>query len=113
MNLRNLSTSFRSIQGSSAETGSASEVIPPAKPPQRHVEVPHPLAVPSPAKISLKNVARNYQRQQGGRVDALKDINLEVRAGEFLCVVGPSGCGKSTLLHLIAGLDKPSGGDIL
>jgi NitT/TauT family transport system ATP-binding protein len=113
MNLRNLSISFRSIQRSSAETGSASAVIPPAKLPQRHVEAPHPLAVPSPAKISLKNVARNYQRQQGGRVDALEDINLEVGAGEFLCVVGPSGCGKSTLLHLIAGLDKPSGGDIL
>jgi NitT/TauT family transport system ATP-binding protein len=41
---------------------------------------------------------------------ALQDIDLEINAGEFICVVGPSGCGKSTLLNLVAGLDKPTGG---
>ena len=44
------------------------------------------------------------------RVDVLRDINLEIRAGEVLVLLGPSGCGKSTLLRLIAGLDKPSEG---
>jgi NitT/TauT family transport system ATP-binding protein len=64
-------------------------------------------------KISLQGVTRSYAREQGGRVDALQDISLDVRSGEFLCIVGPSGCGKSTLLHLIAGLDSPSTGEIL
>jgi NitT/TauT family transport system ATP-binding protein len=44
---------------------------------------------------------------------ALDRINLQVRAGEFVCIVGPSGCGKSTLLHLIAGLHQQTSGQIL
>ncbi|MBC5810896.1 MAG: ABC transporter ATP-binding protein [Candidatus Eremiobacteraeota bacterium] len=43
---------------------------------------------------------------------ALQDINLEVGAGEFVCLLGPSGCGKTTLLQMMAGLAKPSGGRI-
>lgn len=43
---------------------------------------------------------------------ALNNINLQIQAGEFVCLLGPSGCGKSTLLRLIAGLDRPSEGRI-
>jgi len=43
---------------------------------------------------------------------ALKDVNLNIKAGEFLTIVGPSGCGKSTLLDIIAGLSKPNSGEI-
>ncbi|WP_054957001.1 ABC transporter ATP-binding protein [Paenibacillus dakarensis] len=43
----------------------------------------------------------------------LKDINLTVQDGEFLCILGPSGCGKSTLLELLAGLQAPTEGEIL
>ncbi|HVI78017.1 MAG TPA: ABC transporter ATP-binding protein, partial [Candidatus Acidoferrum sp.] len=43
----------------------------------------------------------------------LDNINLQVRAGEFVCIVGPSGCGKSTLLHLVAGLHSQTSGEIL
>ena len=43
----------------------------------------------------------------------LKDIHLEIKEGEFVCILGPSGCGKSTLLNLIAGLIEPSEGSIL
>ena len=44
---------------------------------------------------------------------ALEDVNLEIRDGEFLCLVGHSGCGKSTMLNLIAGLERPTRGEIL
>lgn len=47
-----------------------------------------------------------------GSLTVLKDINLYVQKGEFVCVVGPSGSGKSTLLRLIAGLDNPTSGEI-
>lgn len=46
------------------------------------------------------------------QIDVLQDLNLEVQHGEFLGLMGPSGSGKTTLLNLIAGLDKPSQGDI-
>ena len=43
---------------------------------------------------------------------ALKDINLQIRPGEFISIIGPSGCGKSTLLRIIGNLDKPTSGTI-
>jgi multiple sugar transport system ATP-binding protein len=47
-----------------------------------------------------------------GPVEVIRDVNLEVKDGEFVVFVGPSGCGKSTLLRLIAGLEKVTSGDI-
>lgn len=63
-------------------------------------------------KIRVAGVSRAFQTGRGDQVAALQNIDLEVLSGEFLCIVGPSGCGKSTLLHLIAGLDRPSSGEI-
>lgn len=48
----------------------------------------------------------------GSDKDTLTGINLDIGEGEFICIVGPSGCGKSTLLNLVAGLEKPSAGEI-
>ncbi|MGB0040393.1 MAG: ABC transporter ATP-binding protein, partial [Terriglobales bacterium] len=64
-------------------------------------------------KVALDSISLSYKTTKGERLLALDKINLEVRPGEFLCVVGPSGCGKSTLLHLIAGLHAQTSGNVL
>lgn len=57
------------------------------------------------------NVSKTYQLGDV-EVQALQGVNLEIYSGEFICIFGQSGCGKSTLLSLIAGLQKPSTGEI-
>ena len=64
-------------------------------------------------KVGLSNICLSYRTESGERLLALDHINLQVKAGEFLCIVGPSGCGKSTLLHLIAGLHRQTSGEVL
>ena len=59
--------------------------------------------------ISVKNLSFSYP---GDTRLILKDIDLEVESGEFVCLLGQSGCGKSTLLRLLAGLEKPTVGEI-
>src|SRR5262249_57044494 len=62
----------------------------------------------------IQMVALRKRYGVGGRViDALAGVSLTVAGGEFLCVMGPSGSGKSTLLNLVAGLDRPTGGEII
>jgi NitT/TauT family transport system ATP-binding protein len=48
-----------------------------------------------------------------GMMAAVENVNLSIAEGEFVCFVGPSGCGKSTLLNIIAGLDRPSKGEVM
>lgn len=62
--------------------------------------------------LQLINLKKSFQSISGSDIQALKEANLKVRKGEFLTIVGPSGCGKTTLLRMIAGLEKPSGGEI-
>ena len=60
--------------------------------------------------ISIRNLSFSYS---GESPLILQDIDLSVSSGEFVCFLGQSGCGKSTLLRLLAGLERPSGGEIL
>jgi len=63
------------------------------------------------ALLSLRGIGRELP--SGGRMlTILHDVDLDVRRGEFVAVLGPSGSGKSTLLALMAGLDRPSGGEV-
>ena len=65
------------------------------------------------AKLRLEGVTKSFVAPRTGQQTlAVTDVNLEVEAGEFICIVGPSGCGKSTVLNLIAGLDHPTSGRI-
>ncbi|MDE3090053.1 MAG: ABC transporter ATP-binding protein [Chloroflexota bacterium] len=62
-------------------------------------------------KLEIRGVGKTFSSKSGA-LTALESIDLDVRAGEFVCLLGPSGCGKSTLLNIIAGLDKPSAGGV-
>jgi putative ABC transport system ATP-binding protein len=63
------------------------------------------------ALIDMHSVFKSYETG-AGEVPVLKDINLQVRGGEFIGLVGPSGSGKSTLINMITGIDRPTSGDV-
>ncbi|GAB7007029.1 ABC transporter ATP-binding protein [Nocardioides sp. AN3] len=66
------------------------------------------------SEISIRHVTQTFpDRSTGGEFVALDDVSLEVPAGELLTLVGPSGCGKSTLLDLVAGLTRPTRGEVV
>ncbi len=61
--------------------------------------------------LAINHVAK-YFDLKGSSVEALRDINLTINKGEFVCLIGASGCGKSTLLRIIAGFEKASSGTV-
>lgn len=61
-------------------------------------------------KVLVEDVTKHYYQNRRGVVNALKEVDLAINDGEFVCFLGPSGCGKSTLLNIIAGLEKPNQG---
>ena len=70
-----------------------------------------PVTAAAAASIRITGVQKRFETP-GREVVALKDIDLDIATGEFVCLLGPSGCGKSTLLNAIAGFSPPTGGRI-
>src|SRR3954466_4012057 len=69
-------------------------------------------ADPDGPVIELRGATKRF-RSSGGVHTAIRNLDLTVRAGEFVAVVGPTGCGKSTTLSLVSGLEPPSAGEVL
>jgi len=63
-----------------------------------------------PALIRIVNLEKRFNTRSGETVNALTNVNLDIREGEFISVVGPSGCGKTTLLRILAGLEQATSG---
>jgi len=77
------------------------------------MEVPYKVrCFPMKNILEIKNVSKKFV-SNNREILAVDNISFEVKYNEFLSIVGPSGCGKSTLLRMIAGLEKPTSGEIL
>jgi sulfonate transport system ATP-binding protein len=66
-------------------------------------------------KLQLRNITKMFGTSSLSKsyITAVDNVSLQIDEGEFVCFVGPSGCGKSTLLNILAGLDKPTEGEII
>src|SRR5215510_8214343 len=62
--------------------------------------------------VRIAGLQKIYKTRDGNDIHALKDIDLEIRSGEFISIVGPSGCGKTTLLKILAGILERSAGEV-
>ena len=78
---------------------------------RREAEQNKGSGIPGGIPLRIEGVSKNFPGRSG-TVQALRPVDLEVEAGEFVCLLGPSGCGKSTLLSMIAGLEPPTTGTI-
>jgi NitT/TauT family transport system ATP-binding protein len=64
-------------------------------------------------RIAIEKVTKTFTPRRGGEaIEAVREVSIDIRPGEFVSLVGPSGCGKSTLLKMVAGLLEPSSGRI-
>ncbi len=69
------------------------------------------MIIATSSALALENIEKTFETRQGP-VHAIDDISLHIAESEIVCLLGPSGSGKSTLLNLMAGLDRPTSGDV-
>lgn len=74
---------------------------------------PHPEVnqAQPPAFLTIQNLSKVYPSQKGD-YPVLTDVNLNITAGEFICIIGHSGCGKSTLVDMVSGFNQPTSGGV-
>src|SRR5687767_6160430 len=72
---------------------------------------PEPTAATAAGAVTARDVVRRYGAGDTA-VDALRGVSVDIAAGRLTAVMGPSGSGKSTLMHILAGLDKPTAGEV-
>ena len=65
-----------------------------------------------PLSVKVENLSKEFYSISRGRIPALENINLKIGGGKFFVILGPSGCGKSTFLNILAGLEKPTKGNV-
>jgi putative ABC transport system ATP-binding protein len=75
------------------------------------LSVPQPLTAVPAAVVTARDVVRRYGEGDTA-VDALRGVSVDIAEGRLTAVMGPSGSGKSTLMHILAGLDKPTSGEV-
>jgi NitT/TauT family transport system ATP-binding protein len=73
----------------------------------------HPADSPAPSIISVRDLSMTRTRPTGERAPAFEHLSFEVDRGEFVCLIGPSGSGKTSTLSVIAGLERPTSGEVL
>ena len=62
--------------------------------------------------VEFHDIVKIFPTPEGGSVAAVDHVSLEIKHGEFFSLLGPSGCGKTTSLRMMAGFEKPDGGEI-
>jgi NitT/TauT family transport system ATP-binding protein len=88
-------------------------VIPLASSSLRRSPAPASSAPGGESLVRITSLEKIYRSKDGNDIHALKDINLDIRAAEFISIVGPSGCGKTTLLKILAGILQRSSGEVV
>ena len=63
--------------------------------------------------IELRSIVKTFTKKKNEEILVLDHVDLDIKKGEFISLLGPSGCGKSTLLNIVAGLEKPSEGELI